>query len=96
MNTGIKVILLNLWPSNEYISLYLQGESNDFETLLDCIKLLLVGSVVHYVRPKFNVLVIQIPAKQKGTTGVSGSWEFAAWEADNSVLGKLLRNVKPT
>lgn len=96
MNTGIKVILLNLWPSNEYISLYLQGESNDFETLLHCIKLLLVGSVVHYVRPKFNVLVVQIPTKQKGTTGVSGSREFAAWDADNSALGKLLRNVKPT
>lgn len=31
--------------------LYLQGEADDFEALLHCVKLLLVESVAHYVRP---------------------------------------------
>lgn len=37
-------------PTNSCSGVYLQGESNDFETLLHCIKLLLVEGVVHYVR----------------------------------------------
>ena len=32
-------------------AVYLQGESDDFEALLHCIKLLLVEGVAHYVRP---------------------------------------------
>lgn len=45
--------------------LYLQGESNNFETLLHCIKLLFEGGVVNDVRPYFNGLVTQIPVEQK-------------------------------
>lgn len=45
--------------------LYLQGESNNFETLLHCIKLFFEGGVVNDVRPYFNGLVTQIPVEQK-------------------------------
>lgn len=58
MTAGINVFVVQAWGAASYASVrsihcsssYLQGESNDFETLLHCIKLLFVEGVAHYVR----------------------------------------------
>lgn len=64
---------------------YLQGESDDFETLLHGVKLLLVAGVAHNVGPQFNVLVTQIPARHTGSTrGLD--WEITMSLNLNSTL----------